>query len=156
MQYWVYKVIPVSFRRQVIGKIMFALAFQFASMLPLVVVMQLILRLDLAALAAGVLIGVAGSTWASLTSLYVDMMRPYLTWDNPQRAMKSNLNALIAMAAVTVVAVGAGYAIVKALSAGLDQHAVMWGTFVFFAALSILSYRLLMSGAGRAFRRVEL
>ena len=156
LQYWVYKVIPVSFQRQVIGKIMFTLAFQLVSVLPLVVVMQLILRLDLAALAMGVLIGVTGSTWASLISLYVDMMRPYLTWDNPQRAMKSNLNALIAMGVVTIVAVGAGYAIVKALSAGFDQRAVMWCTFAFFAALSIFSYRLLMTGAERAFRRVEL
>jgi len=156
LQYWVHKVIPVSFQRQVAGKIMFALAFQFVSMAPLVVVMQLILRLDLAALAMGVLIGVTGSTWASLISLYVDMMRPYLTWDNPQRAMKSNLNALIAMGVVTIVAVGAGYAIVKALSAGFDQRAVMWCTFAFFAALSIFSYRLLMTGAERAFRRVEL
>jgi ABC-2 type transport system permease protein len=156
LQYWVYKVIPVSFRRQVIGKIMFTLAFQVLSMLPLVVVMELILRLDLAALAMGVLIGVAGSTWASLVSLYIDMMRPYLTWDNPQRAMKSNLNALIAMAVVTVIAAGAGYAVIKVLSAGFDQHAVMWCTFVFFAALSVLSYRLLMAGAERAFRRVEL
>jgi ABC-2 type transport system permease protein len=104
----------------------------------------------------GVLIGVAGSTWASLVSLYIDMMRPYLTWDNPQRAMKSNLNALIAMAVVTVIAAGAGYAVIKVLSAGFDQHAVMWCTFVFFAALSVLSYRLLMAGAERAFRRVEL
>ena len=156
LQYWVYKVIPVSFQRQVIGKIMFTLAFQLVSVLPLVVVMQLILRLDLAALAMGVLIGVAGSTWASLVSLYIDMMRPYLTWDNPQRAMKSNLNALIAMAVVTIVAAGAGYAIVKALSAGFDQHALMWCTFAFFAALSVFSYRLLMTGADRAFRRVEL
>ena len=156
LQYWVYKVIPVSFQRQVIGKIMFTLAFQVLSTLPLVVVMELILRLDLAALAMGVLIGVAGSTWASLVSLYIDMMRPYLTWDNPQRAMKSNLNALIAMAVVTIVSVGAGYAVVTVLSAGFDQHAVMWCTFIFFAALSVLSYRLLMTGAERAFRRVEL
>lgn len=156
LQYWVYKVIPVSYQRQVIGKIMFTLAFQLVSVLPLVVVMQLILRLDLAALAMGVLIGAAGSTWASLISLYIDMMRPYLTWDNPQRAMKSNLNALIAMAVVTIVAAGAGYAIVKALSAGFDQRALMWCTFAFFAALSIVSYRLLMTGAERAFRRVEL
>ena len=156
LQYWVYKVIPVSYQRQVIGKIMFTLAFQLVSVLPLVVVMQLILRLDLAALAMGVLIGAAGSTWASLISLYIDMMRPYLTWDNPQRAMKSNLNALIAMAVVTIVAAGAGYAIVKALSAGFDQRALMWFTFAFFAALSIVSYRLLMTGAERAFRRVEL
>jgi ABC-2 type transport system permease protein len=120
------------------------------------VVMQLILRLDLAALAMGVLIGVTGSVWASLISLYIDMMRPYLTWDNPQRAMKSNLNALIAMAVVTVVAAGAGYAVVKALSAGLDQNLVMWSAFGIFAALAAISYRLLMSGAERAFRRVEL
>jgi hypothetical protein len=70
--------------------------------------------------------------------------------------MKSNLNALIAMAVVTVVPVGAGFVIVKALSAGLDQYLVMWGTFALFAVLSALSYRLLMSGAERAFRRVEL
>jgi ABC-2 type transport system permease protein len=156
LQFWMHKVIPVSPQRQVVGKALFALGFQFASMLPLAVVMQLILRLDLAALAMGVLIGVTASIWASLTSLYVDMMRPYLTWDNPQRAMKSNLNALIAMAVVTVVPVGAGFVIVKALSAGLDQYLVMWGTFALFAVLSALSYRLLMSGAERAFRRVEL
>jgi ABC-2 type transport system permease protein len=155
LQYWVYKVIPVSFQRQVTGKIIFTLAFQVLSMLPLVAVMQLILRLDLAGLAMGVLIGVAGSTWASIISLYIDMMRPYLTWDNPQRAMKSNLNALIAMVVVMIVTAGAGYVIVKALSAGFD-HAVVWGAFVFFAVLSILSYRLLMSGAERAFSRVEL
>ena len=60
----------------------------------------------------GVLIGVAGSTWASLVSLYIDMMRPYLTWDNPQRAMKKQPNAH-RHGAVTIVAAGAGYAIVN-------------------------------------------
>ena len=47
------------------------------------------------------------------------------------------MNALIAMAVVTIVAAGAGYAIVKALSAGFDQRALMWCAFAFFAALSI-------------------
>lgn len=155
-QFWQHKVIPVSPRRQVVGKILFTLAFQLVSMVPLVVVMQLILRLDWTGLAMGALMGIAASVWASLTSLYVDMMRPYLNWDNPQRAMKSNLNALITMAIVAGVAVIVGYIVVRALSAQVDQGLVMWSTLGFFAALSFASYYLLTMSAERAFARVEL
>ncbi len=156
MQFWAHKVIPVPAGRQVRGKALFTLAFQLVSMAPLVVVVQLILRLDLAGLAMGTLIGIAASAWAALISLYVDMMRPYLTCDNPQRAMKSNLNAIISMFVVMVVSAGAGYAVVTALSAGLNHWLILWSTFGVFAALAGVSYRLLMTGAESAFRRVEL
>ncbi len=156
LQFWQHKVIPVPAHRQVVGKILFTLAFQLVSMVPLVVVMQLVLRLDLAGLAMGVLIGIAASVWASLMSLYVDMMRPYLNWDNPQRAMKSNLNALIMMVVVTAVAAAVGYIVIRALSAQLDQGLVMWSTLGLFAVLAGVSYYLLMTSAERAFARVEL
>ena len=43
------------------------------------------------------MLGTIGSFPLLAFGLIVDMMRPLLNWDNPQKAVKNNMNVMIAM-----------------------------------------------------------
>jgi len=45
-----------------------------------------------------IFLGTLLSLPAITSSLLADLLRPYLTWDNPQKAIKQNLNVLLGMA----------------------------------------------------------
>jgi ABC-2 type transport system permease protein len=40
---------------------------------------------------------------AIVVSLLIDLLRPYLNWDNPQKPIKQNINVLIAMLAGGII-----------------------------------------------------
>ena len=42
--------------------------------------------------------GLLGSIPTTQIGMAIDILRPMLDWDNPQRAMKQNLNVLISLA----------------------------------------------------------
>ncbi|MDD3599512.1 MAG: hypothetical protein PHS55_05240, partial [Firmicutes bacterium] len=94
-QLWMLKIVPVEPARQVLGKALFALAFNVVAAVPMIVVLQLILRLSWLWLVFSILLGLLGTVWTVFLNVQIDMWRPYLTWDNPQRAMKNNINGLI-------------------------------------------------------------
>jgi len=45
------------------------------------------------------MLGTALSFPAVTLSLLIDLLRPYLDWDNPQKAIKQNINVLLGMMA---------------------------------------------------------
>jgi ABC-2 type transport system permease protein len=96
--FWISKVIPVAPCRQVAGKFLHSylvavlgvLGGSLAALLALGLDWKSVLPAALLALIAGVLLTAA--------NMAVDLARPLLTWTNPQRAIKQNLNVLLAMA----------------------------------------------------------
>ncbi len=46
-----------------------------------------------------VILGMALSFPGITVGLLIDLLRPYLTWDNPQKAIKQNINVLLGMVA---------------------------------------------------------
>jgi ABC-2 type transport system permease protein len=46
-----------------------------------------------------VVLGLVIGLPAIVVSLLIDLLRPYLNWDNPQKAIKQNINVVLAMLA---------------------------------------------------------
>ncbi|EEG78015.1 putative ABC transporter permease subunit [Dethiobacter alkaliphilus] len=97
--FWVSQVIPIPPKKQIQGKILYS--FILASLtLPIVVLMSLIMLpwslTELLIVLGG---GMVLSFPAITLSLLIDFMRPYLTWDSPQKAIKQNINVVLAMVA---------------------------------------------------------
>ena len=96
--FWISKVIPVQPARQVAGKFLHSylvavlgtLAGALTARLALGMGWEIVLPACLFSLPAGALL--------TALNMAVDLARPLLTWTNPQRAIKQNLNVVLAMA----------------------------------------------------------
>lgn len=97
--FWISQVIPVSPREQIRGKLLYSYLVASLSLPVMIVVSLAFFPLSfpelLLALAAGLILSFPAIT----VSLLIDLLRPYLTWDSPQKAIKQNINVLLGMVA---------------------------------------------------------
>lgn len=133
---WIPKTLPASGRTVALGKAAGAEAMTLLGAIPGIAVFEWIVRLPAASLVAGIAIGVAASLMFCLWGVLFDMKRPMLNWTNQQKAIKSNLNAVLGMIA--------GMALVGALGFGsaLQLRAGLSGWVVLATASSIVSLLL--------------
>lgn len=154
--FWLSKVIPVSAKVQVQGKILYSLLISFLSIPVIILINLLFLSLEPLMLFLAVILGVAASLPAILISLFIDLLRPYLSWDNPQKAIKQNLNVVFSMLAAGLVEVlifGAGglfYWLTE------DNLAALLATFLTALGLGALFYILLLHLAPRRYSNLEI
>jgi ABC-2 type transport system permease protein len=102
-QFWISQVIPVSAKEQVNGKILYSYMMSALSIPLVLLVSFVLLPLGLAELLLVIVIGLLASLPAIVVSLLIDLLRPYLNWDNPQKPIKQNINVLIAMLAGGII-----------------------------------------------------
>ncbi len=110
---WLIKSLPIRVRDQVLGRLLVALAIQSLVILPMLLVFiffmapawELVLLIFLGNIFSGTFVGLLG--------LSIDATRPKLVWDNPQEAMKQNLNLAITMFTSWALLGGLGYLIFK-------------------------------------------
>ncbi|MEW8979149.1 MAG: hypothetical protein AB2385_12150 [Symbiobacterium sp.] len=95
--FWISRSLPVPPRLQIHAKQLHSLLF---SLLNLAVVVGAMAWFGLATprnLAVALVGGPLTGALTGYTGLLVDVMRPHLTWTDPQQAMKGNTNSLLAM-----------------------------------------------------------
>lgn len=102
---WILKSLPISGREFFLGKLKGDLTMILLGSIPGAVVLIYLLKLPVVAIATGLVLGSVIATLIAMLSLAVDMVRPMLGWTDPTRAMKSNLNVLIAMLLTVVIGV---------------------------------------------------
>jgi len=101
--FWISQVIPVSAKEQVNGKILYSYMMSALSIPLVLLVSFVLLPLGLAELLLVIVIGLLACLPAIVVSLLIDLLRPYLNWDNPQKPIKQNINVLIAMLAGGII-----------------------------------------------------
>jgi ABC-2 type transport system permease protein len=155
-QFWISQVIPVSAKEQVTGKILYSCLMSALSIPLVLLVSFVLLPLSAAELLLVVVIGLLASLPALVVSLLIDLIRPYLNWDNPQKAIKQNINVLLAMLAGGVI-----YALIF-LAGWLTYQftgsdlAVYLSTATFSLAIGALLYRFMIKIAPNRYRDIEV
>lgn len=145
-QVWISKTIPVEAGVQVDAKMRQALLVSILSMAPTWIVSFFVLQLSVWHLAAAVIIGLIGTLTELAVCLAIDLYRPYLDWENPQLAVKRNMNVVLGMiASLWVVAPIAGIALL-----GLKFH--LGGASIY--ALTAVYTGLSAWGASRWVKRL--
>jgi ABC-2 type transport system permease protein len=155
-QFWVSQVIPVRAAVQVNGKILYSYLISALS-IPLVVLISLVfLPLGPLELLLVVVLGLVVGLPAIVVSLLIDLLRPYLNWDNPQRAIKQNVNVLFAMLAGGVI-----YAFV--FLAGWFTYQAFQADFLVYLAVAAVSlligtllYLFMIKIAPNRYRDIEV
>lgn len=94
--FWLSKVIPLNPLQQLQGKLLAGYLLA-ALAVPLVLLFSAVIpwkALDMIIIA---LLGLVACFPVLTSNLFVDLLRPYLDWDNPQKAIKQNINTLLGM-----------------------------------------------------------
>ena len=154
--FWLSKVIPANSKVQVHGKILYSLLISFLSIPVTVLISLLVLNLKPLLLFLAVILGIAASLPAIMVSLFIDLLRPYLSWDNPQKAIKQNLNVVFAMLAgglVEMLNFGAGGFVYWLTGASFSALLV---SFLTALCLGALFYILLLRLAQHRYLNLEL
>jgi ABC-2 type transport system permease protein len=154
--FWLSKVIPVAPGRQVMGKFLHSylvaalgtLGGSLAAWLAIGLGWKSILPAALLALAAGALF--------TALNMAIDLARPLLTWTNPQRAIKQNLNVLLAMVLDAAV-VFAFFYLSRFLSGlGIDGSWLIAVLFIFTVLLAAGALYFLVYFADKRYATIEI
>ncbi len=94
---WLTCIVPVRPLDQMIGRGLSALCIQLLGIVFTLILLAFITPLTLGTVVISLVFGTIGSFPLLAFGLIVDMMRPLLNWDNPQKAVKNNMNVMIAM-----------------------------------------------------------
>jgi len=94
---WLTRMIPVTASDQIVGRTGVALLIQSLGIVFTIIAIQFFFPLALSTLVLTVILGILGSLPILLFGLFMDMNRPLLNWDNPQKAIKNNMNVVITL-----------------------------------------------------------
>ncbi len=154
-QFWLSKIIPVAPRVQVRGKLLHALFVAGIGLAAAAAACLFVFRIGPLHLIAAVLLAVPATFLLTAAGLMIDLARPLLKWTNPQKAIKQNLNVLLALFADAAILSG-GFLLVRILvGLGLSAKPLLLTTGAIFAALSAAAYVLLGAFAEKRYRLIE-
>lgn len=152
---WILKNIPVKPEVQVYGKLLAGYSISFIAALITVAVAVAAFRIRVITAVMILILCALALVPVSAVGLYVDLIRPKLKWNNPQEAIKQNMNAMLAMLAgfIMVSVFGAAAFLVSILTA--DIFALFGIMALILLLVSYLSILLLKNSADRAYMKIE-
>lgn len=154
-KFWISKAIPVDYRQQVLAKFLHSMAIAVLGIGSATVV--LVFRFHLAAGKWLPCLALALPITAFLTciNLAVDLARPLLDWISPQKAMKQNLNVLIAMLLDLGFLFLYGFSFVTLGRSGLGLTAIIGILLTLGLGLAGLAFALLRRFALERYPSIE-
>lgn len=152
---WILKNIPVRPAVQIFGKLLAGYSISFAAALVTVVIIVVLLNMNII---HGLMILILCSLAlvpVSAIGLYIDLIRPKLQWNNPQEAIKQNMNAMLAMLvgflAISVLAIVAF--LITLLTSNI--YAIFGILVLILSAVSYLCLLILRETADKAYTKIE-
>jgi ABC-2 type transport system permease protein len=153
--FWITRIIPVSTRDHIIGKGLSPMLLQLLTIIIVSIGIRFYIPVKTAALLTSAVLGIAGSVPLVLAGLAVDISRPLLDWDNPQRAVKHNLNVLLSMGIGSLVTLGLGLLTWLMLKNGISSMLIMALDLAIIVVLAVLSFKLLTNRMEVQLREME-
>ncbi len=154
-QFWISRVIPVAPREQAAAKFLHSYLVAALGVVTAGVVGVVVLRLKAAHIAAAAGLALAAGVLLTAVGMMIDLARPLLDWTNPQKAIKQNLNVLLAMLADIGILTGVFFAVKPLVKAKLATGTVLAVLFAGLAALAAASYAALLKFADRRYPSIE-
>lgn len=151
--FWIQRVLPIKPGDQIIGRVLSSLAVQFLGVIALSISLIYLIDIKIKTIMIIAVIGILGSIPMTQLGMLIDIIRPYLTWDNPQRAMKQNLNVLIAMGIGSLYLGGIGYLTFKSINS-IPINIIFLSLTMIFIVSSIILYKVLEKLIIKQFREL--
>jgi ABC-2 type transport system permease protein len=129
-QFWISKVIPASAREQVTAKFLHSYFIALLGIAAASAVLVLHFRIRLTLFAAALALALPAAFVLTVVGMAIDLARPLLDWTNPQKAIKQNLNVLLAFLADIAI-----LTLLAFLCIGLGKLGLSGGTVLAFLGL---------------------
>jgi len=155
-QFWMSKVIPVPPRKQVLAKFIHSYMIAVLGFLAATLVLVFVMGVATSVLAVALLLSLTAGVALTSVGMIIDLARPLLDWINPMKAIKQNLNVLIAFFAdMAVLALVWGIGTLLA-GAGVSGTALIVALFAVLLILSAVSFKSLLAFAEKRYREIEV
>jgi ABC-2 type transport system permease protein len=152
--YWILKNIPVKPEVQVYGKLLAGYSISFIAAILSASMAMLSFKISMVSTIMIVVLSTAALIPISAVGIYIDLIRPKLVWNNPQEAIKQNLNVVIAMLLGFVLVTIFGFIGYFLVVAGLSSFSVFGIMLAVILLVSYLSILFLKNAAEGAYRKI--
>jgi len=154
-QFWISQVIPVAPREQAAAKFVHSYLVATLGVVTSAIVAGVFLHVKAMQLAAGAGLALVAGVALTAVGMIIDLARPLLDWTNPQKAIKQNLNVLLGLMADAGILTAAFFGVRALIRAKLAPNVVLGIVFVGLAALSAVSYIILLRFADKRYREIS-
>jgi ABC-2 type transport system permease protein len=154
-QFWISRIIPVAPREQVAAKFLHSYAIGLIGVIAAAVVLRFMLPIKFMHLAIAVGLALVASVLLTVAGMFIDLARPLLDWTNPQKAIKQNLNVLLAMLANVAILATAFFGIKALVDAGVSPTILLSAVFAALFCLAVLSYKALVKFADKRYPEID-
>lgn len=151
---WIQRTLPIRAKDQIFGRVLASLGIQVLGLIALLVSLAIIMEVNIQSVVLIVILGLLGSIPMTMIGMTIDIIRPLLTWTNPQQAMKQNLNVLIGMGLGSLYAGGIGFLVFKILDK-VDMNLIFIGLTLIFIISSVILYYILEKLIRKQFQVIE-
>jgi ABC-2 type transport system permease protein len=154
-QFWISRVIPVAPREQAAAKFLHSYLVAMLGVVTATVAGAFMLHIKAVHLAAAAGLALVAGVLLTAVGMIIDLARPLLDWTNPQKAIKQNLNVLLAMLADIGIMTVLFFGVKALIKAKLAPNAVLGVVFVALAVLAVSSYRILLRFADKRYPEID-
>lgn len=152
---WISKMLPISAKQQVLSKILHAGLAAIISAIPIIGLYQYVFNPGVLSLVAALLLGLFAGATPQLCGLIFDMWHPFLTWSNPQHAVKNNLNAVFPLILMLPLGFGSFLAY-RSLINVLGNNSVLLTLLVVHSILAVVCFVVTLRLAERLYLNLEI
>jgi ABC-2 type transport system permease protein len=154
-QFWISRTIPVAAREQAAAKFLHSYLVATLGVATASVVAAVFLHLRAGRLVPAVGLSLVAGVLLTAVGMMIDLARPLLDWTNPQKAIKQNLNVLLALLADIGILTGAFFGARALIRAKLATNIVLGVVFAGLGALAAASYAILLKFADKRYPEIE-
>ena len=154
-EFWISRVIPVAPREQAAAKFLHSYLVAMLGVVTASIVAAVFFHLSVAHLLPAFILSMAAGVLLTAVGMMIDLARPLLDWTNPQKAIKQNLNVLLALLADIGILTGVFFGAKALIGAKLGTNVVLGIVFVALMALAAASYLALLRFADRRYPQIE-
>ncbi len=101
--FWISKVIPVSYRTQIIGKFLFGYSIGAITAFATAIGAIIGLKISMSITAGALLLALLTLVSITAASIIIDLARPRFNWNSETEAIKQNMNVLASMLASVII-----------------------------------------------------
>jgi ABC-2 type transport system permease protein len=154
-QFWISRVIPVAPREQAAAKFLHSYLVAVLGVITAGGVGAVVLHLKAAHLAAAAGLALVAGVLLTVVGMAIDLARPLLDWSNPQKAIKQNLNVLLALLADIGILTGVFFGVKALIKAKLGTGAVLGVVSAALVLLAAAGYAALLRFADKRYPAIE-
>lgn len=154
-QFWISRVIPVAPREQAAAKFAHSYLVALLGVVTASLVAGFVIQIRLVHLAPAFVLALVAGFGLTAVGMMIDLARPLLDWTNPQKAIKQNLNVLLALLAEIGILTFFFFGAKALIRAGLGTNAVLGIVLAALAGLAAAGYFALLRFADRRYPLIE-